>query len=77
MYEYLQGKQGTGTRNNEHEQGDHTAHSGTVPERTYSFGKLRVHHEVVDVLLGSGQLQLPGHHGHQQGSTSGPLSTQS
>lgn len=65
-------EQGQGTMNKVRE-----PHSGTVPERTYSFGKLRVHHEVVDVLLGAGQLQFPGHHGHQQGSTSGPLSTQS
>lgn len=75
---YLQGQQGTGTRNNEHEEDPWPwPHSGTVSEGTYSFGKLRVHHEVVDVLLGAGQLQFPGHHGHQQGSTSGPLSTQS
>ena len=33
---------------------------------THPLGQLRVHHEVVDVLLRPGQLQLPADHGHQQ-----------
>ena len=33
---------------------------------THPLGELRVHHEVVDMLLRPGQLQLPRHHRHQQ-----------
>ena len=32
----------------------------------YPLGELGVHHEVVNMFLCSGQLQLPGHHRHQQ-----------
>lgn len=39
----------------------------------YPFGELRVHHEVVDVLLCFGELQLPGHHGHHEGSAASTL----
>lgn len=39
----------------------------------YPLGQLRVHHEVVDVLLRFGELQLPGHHGHHQGCAAGAL----
>lgn len=34
---------------------------------SYPLGELRVHHEVVDVFLGFGKLQLSSHHGHHQG----------
>lgn len=37
------------------------------------FGVLDVHHEVVHVLLCLIKLQLPGHHGHQQGCAADPL----
>lgn len=39
----------------------------------YPLGQLRVHHEVVDVLLCFGELQLPGHHGHHQGCAASAL----
>ena len=39
----------------------------------YPFGELSVHHEVVNVLLRFGEFQLPGHHGHHQGSAAGTL----
>lgn len=39
----------------------------------YPFGELRVHHEVVNVLLRFGELQLPGHHGHHEGSAARTL----
>ena len=32
----------------------------------YPLCELGVHHEVVNMFLCSGQLQLPGHHRHQQ-----------
>ena len=34
------------------------------PQKTYPFCELRVHHEVMDVLLGAGELQLSGDDGH-------------
>lgn len=39
----------------------------------HPLGELRVHHEVVDVFLRFGQLQLPGHHGHHQRGAAGAL----
>ena len=39
---------------------------GDVLLLTHPLGQLRVHHEVVDVLLRPGQLQLPGDHRHQE-----------
>lgn len=39
----------------------------------YPFGKLSVHHEVVNMLLRFGEFQLPGHHGHHEGSAAGTL----
>jgi len=35
-------------------------------EWTYPLGELGVHHEVVDMLLSPGELQLPGDDRHQQ-----------
>lgn len=40
---------------------------------TYSFIELSVHHEVVNMLLSSGQLRLPGNYSNHQGSAAGPL----
>ena len=40
---------------------------------TDPLGELGVHHEVVDVFLRPGQLQLPGDHRHQQGRAPRPL----
>lgn len=40
---------------------------------SYPLGELRVHHEVVDVLLRLGELQLSGHHGHHEGSAARTL----
>lgn len=37
------------------------------------FGILNIHHEVVHMLLCLIKLQLPGHHGHQQGCAADPL----
>lgn len=38
---------------------------------THSFAELCVHHEVVDMFLSLGQLQLSGHHcNHQRSATS-------
>lgn len=39
----------------------------------YPLGDVGVHHEVVDVLLGPGQLQLPGDHRHHQNGAAGAL----
>lgn len=47
-------------------------HSFTPPtphKPTHPLGELRVHHEVVYVFLGLGQLQLPGYHGNHQSRT--------
>lgn len=44
-------------------------HSFTTHRPTHPLGELRVHHEVVYVLLGLGQLQLPGYHGNHQSRT--------
>lgn len=46
------------------------------PPSPYPLGQLRVHHEVVDVLLSFGELQLSGHHGHHQGRAAGALQGQ-
>lgn len=40
---------------------------------THSFAELCVHHEVVDMLLSLGQLQLPGHHCDDQCSATSTL----
>ena len=40
---------------------------------THPLGKLSVHHEVVDMFLRPGQLQLPADHRHQQSRTARPL----
>lgn len=40
---------------------------------THPLGELRVHHEVVYVFLGLGQLQLPGYHGNHQSRTARTL----
>lgn len=37
------------------------------------FGILDIHHEIVHVLFCLVKLQLPGHHGHQQGCAADPL----
>lgn len=42
----------------------------------YPLGQLRVHHEVVNVLLSFGELQLSGHHSHHQGRAAGALQGQ-
>lgn len=39
----------------------------------HPLGELRVHHEVVHVFLSLGELQLPGHDGHHEGSAAGSL----
>ena len=49
---------------------------GDTGVETYSFCQLSVHHEVVHVLLRLIKLQLPGHHGHQQGCAADPLRAQ-
>lgn len=43
------------------------------PMAPYPLCQLCVHHEVVDVLLSFGELQLPGHHSHHQCCTSSTL----
>lgn len=43
---------------------------------THPLGELRVHHEVVYVFLGLGQLQLPGYHGNHQSRTACALREQ-
>lgn len=49
-------------------------HSFTPHKPTHPLGELRVHHEVVYVFLGLGQLQLPGYHcNHQRSATSSLL----
>lgn len=40
---------------------------------THPLGELRVHHEVVYMFLGLGQLQLPGYHGNHQSRTARTL----
>lgn len=45
----------------------------TPQKPTHPLGELRVHHEVVHVLLGLGQLQLPGYHGNHQSRAAGAL----
>jgi len=40
---------------------------------TDALGELVVHHEVVDVFLGSGQFQLARQHGHHERRTPGTL----
>ena len=42
---------------------------------TDPFSELIVHHEVVDVFLGSSQLQLASEDGHHQRRTAGTLDT--
>lgn len=42
----------------------------------YPLGQLRVHHEVVNMLLSFGELQLSGHHSHHQGCAAGALQGQ-
>ncbi len=39
----------------------------------HPLGKLGVHHEVMDVLLGPGELQLPADDGHEQRRTARAL----
>lgn len=39
----------------------------------YPLGDVGVHHEVVNMLLCSGQLQLPCNHRHHQHRAAGPL----
>lgn len=42
-------------------------------QAAYPLGELCVHHEVVDVLLSFGELQLPCHDSHYQGGAASPL----
>jgi len=37
------------------------------------FGDVGIHHKIVDVFFCSGELQLPGDHGHHQHGAAGPL----
>lgn len=39
----------------------------------YPLGDVRVHHEIVNMFLCSGQLQLPGNHRHHQDRAAGSL----
>lgn len=48
-------------------------HSSHHRQPTNPLGELRVHHEVVHMLLSFGQLQLPGYHGNHQSCTAGTL----
>lgn len=48
-------------------------HSLTSSMPTHPLGELRVHHEVVYMFLGLGQLQLPGYHGNHQSRTARTL----
>lgn len=52
--------------------GSHSFSAAVGPPTTwlvamsYPFGELGVHHEIMHVLLGFGELQLPGHHSHHE-----------
>lgn len=52
-----------------------TTESAACSAPTHSFAELCVHHEVVDMFLSLGQLQLPGHHCNHQRSAASSLSS--